>query len=466
MFINEDFLLTTETAKRLYHQYAKDMPIIDYHCHLTPSLIAKNHRFQTITELWLEGDHYKWRAMRANGISERLITGDGSDWEKFEAWAETVENLLGNALYHWTHLELKVYFNITKTLSKKTAKEIYEQCNQYLASHEVTTQSLIRHSDVRLIGTTDDILSDLEAHKAIKRTTDLNVIPSFRPDPILNIQLDFAAYLEKCREKAQDSLTTYESFLKFVKTRVSYFNKVGCKSADHGFKEFLFEAATDAEIEVIYQKGVNEENISQTELAKWQGRLLTELGREYAKYGWIMQLHIGAIRSNNTRLLNELGENIGTDSIYDQPGIAGHLNAFLDGLDVDNQLPKTVLYNLNPSYNDVFASVCGNFQSNNQGIKGKVQFGAPWWFGDNYNGMVNQLEVLSNYGILMNFIGMLTDSRSFISYPRHDYFRRILCQFIGNKVESGFYPNDEAILSKMVKNIAYENVARFFESTN
>lgn len=466
MFIKEDFLLTNETAKRLYHNQAKDLPIIDYHCHLDPEQIAKNYRFQSITELWLEGDHYKWRAMRANGVPERCITGDASDWEKFEVWAETVENLIGNALYHWVHLELKAYFKITQRLSKKTAREIYDQCNQYLAENEVTTHSLIKDSKVQFIGTTDDILSDLHDHQIIREQTDLRVAPSFRPDSILNIQANFSSYLAKCQALAQDSLSSYQAFLAFLKARVSYFNEAGCKSADHGFQAFLYAAATDEEIDAIYQKGLASATVTPLELAKWQGRVMVDLGREYAKYGWVMQLHFGAIRNNNTRLFQQLGTDIGTDAIFDQAAIASHLNAFLDALDQTNELPKTVLYNLNPGVNDVIASVCGNFQANDQGIKSKVQFGAAWWFGDTYRGMNQQLETLSNYGLLMHFIGMLTDSRSFMSYPRHDYFRRILCQFIGEKVESGFYPKDEALLQKMVKQIAYENVVRYFDLEN
>ena len=465
MFIDEDFLLTNDTARRLYHDYAKGMPIVDYHCHLEPKLIADNYRFQTITELWLEGDHYKWRAMRANGIAERLITGEATDWEKFEAWAETVESLLGNALYHWTHLELKTYFGITQRLSKQTARAIYDTCNDYLATHNVTTQSLIRQSNVKFIGTTDDILSELADHQRIQEQTDLVVAPSFRPDPILNIRETLADYIHRCRMETNEELASYQELFKFLKKRIQHFATHGCRSADHGFKTFLFAKATATDIERIYQKALRQESITDHEMAQWQGFVLADLGREYAKYDWVMQLHFGVVRNNNTRLYKLVGENIGTDGIYDQPDVAVHLNRFLDCLDQTNQLPKTVVYNLNPTLNDVVANVCANFQANDQGIKSKVQFGAAWWFGDTYRGMRAQLETLSDHGILMNFIGMLTDSRSFLSYTRHDYFRRILCQLIGQHVESGFYPDDEELLKQMVQKIAYENVVTYFALT-
>lgn len=463
MFINEDFLLTSEVGKKLYHQYAQKQPIIDYHCHLDPEQIAKNVRFTSITALWLGGDHYKWRAMRANGIPEKNITGDGSDWEKFAAWAETVENLLGNPLYHWTHLELKEYFGITELLNKANARQIYEACNQYLATHEVTAVSLIQHSKVKFIGTTDDILSPLTYHRALQGQHDFIVAPSFRPDPILNIHKNFAAYLQQAVDVAGDPLATYQDLHRFLLRRVAYFDELGCKSADHGFNEFYYQPATDETIEAIYQKGRRSEAISQQELAQWQGRIMVDLGKAYAERGWIMQIHFGAVRSANTRLFNALGPDIGCDSIIDQGDLAINLNPFLDALDQTDELPRTILYNLNPMYNDLVATTCGNFQSNSQGIKNKVQFGAAWWFNDQYDGMEKQLATLSNQGLLMHFVGMLTDSRSFISYPRHDYFRRILCQYIGAKVESGYYPHDEAQLQKMIENICFDNANAYFE---
>ncbi|WP_291293027.1 glucuronate isomerase [Enterococcus sp.] len=462
MFIDDDFLLKNETAKQLYHEVAKRQPIIDYHCHLEPQLIAENFRFKSITELWLGGDHYKWRAMRANGVAEKYITGDADDWEKFYAWAQTVENLLGNPLHHWTHLELKEYFGITKLLTSETAAEIYEACNQFLANNEVSAQALIRHSNVKFVGTTDDILSDLQYHKQLKAETDFVVAPSFRPDPILNVHKEFAAYISKCQKIAKQKLVNYVDLKAFLLERVSYFHDAGCKSADHGFSEFLYQEASDEQIEEIYQKGLQGESIDREELAKWQGRIMTDLASEYAKRGWIMQIHFGALRNTNHKMFVDLGPDSGGDAIIDQGDLATNLNTFLDCLNTNDELPQTILYNLNPIYNELVAATCGNFQGNTQGLKSKLQFGAAWWFNDHYDGMINQMNVLATQGLLMNFVGMLTDSRSFISYPRHDYFRRILCQYIGEKVESGHYPKDEKILTKMVEGICYTNARDYF----
>jgi glucuronate isomerase len=466
MFINDDFLLTNETAKKLYHEVAQKLPIVDYHCHLDPQMIAEDYRFETITKLWLSGDHYKWRAMRANGIPEKYITGPGNDWEKFYAWAQTVENLVGNPLYHWTHLELKEYFGITELLNSDNAASIYDQCNQFLQANDVSAQKLIQHSNVKFIGTTDDILSDLVFHKQLKDQLDCIVAPSFRPDPLLNVHKEFAAYVIKCRKIADTQLANYRELKAFLIERVEYFNQVGCKSADHGFSKFLYQEASDEEIEIIYQKGLHNEAINQEELAKWQGRMMCDLASEYAKKGWIMQIHFGALRNTNQSLFDQLGPDIGCDTIIDQADLAVNLNRFLDKLASKGNLPKTILYNLNPAYNDLVATTCGNFQGNTQGIKNKVQFGAAWWFNDHYEGMIKQITVLENQGLLMNFIGMLTDSRSFISYPRHDYFRRILCQSIGKKVEEGYYPKDQSLLTKMVEQICFKNAYEYFELNN
>ena len=463
MFIKDDFLLQNEVSRQLFHKYAKNMPIIDYHCHLDPELIANNFRFTSITELWLSGDHYKWRAMRANGVEEHYITGNASEWEKFKAWASTIENLVGNPLYHWTHLELKTYFGITDLLNTDSARDIYEKCNKYLEENEVTTQSLIRDSKVEFIGTTDDILSDLRYHKQIASTINIKVAPTFRPDPVLNIHKNFCEYLKLSEEKFDLTISTYKSLMEFLKQRMDFFHKNGCKSSDHGLEEFNYLNATNEEIEEIFLKGKAGQAISKKELAKWQGRVMKDLAREYSRYNWVMQIHFGAIRSNNTRLFKLLGPDIGTDSIVDQPNIAESLNGFLDSLDVTNQLPKTILYNLNPMLNELVASTCANFQSNSEGIKNKIQFGAAWWFNDTFRGMVNQLETLSDQGILMHFVGMLTDSRSFISYPRHEYFRRILCNFIGEKIEAGYYPSDQKMMEKLVKNITYWNALEYLD---
>lgn len=462
MFITEDFLLTTETSKKLYHEYAKGLPIIDYHCHLEPELIERKKRYYSITELWLADDHYKWRAMRANGISEKYITGDGSDWEKFEAWSDTVESLVGHPLYHWTHLELKEYFGITDLLNKKSAKKIYQLCNNFLLKKQIDTHYLIKKSKVEFIGTTDDILSNLESHKKLKGKNGFLVAPTFRPDSVLDTDTFFSEYLLQCEELNDNSICTYSELLNFLLDRINYFNNLGCRSADHGFKDFIFSTATDEEIETIFTKGRSNSNLTEVERLKWQGRILIDLSKEYSKNNWILQIHFGAIRNTNIKLFESIGKDHGTDSIYDQANVATHLNQFLNHLDYEKKLPKTILYNLNPMINDVVASTAGNFQGNDEGIKSKVQFGAAWWFNDTYEGIIKQLESLSTQGSLMNFIGMLTDSRSFVSYPRHDYFRRILCQFIGEKVEQGFYPDDVELLKKLVNNICYRNSAIYF----
>lgn len=463
MFIHKDFLLRSQLSRQLYHDFADKMPIVDYHCHLEPKDIATDYRFTSITELWLGGDHYKWRAMRANGIPEEYITGNGNDKAKFLAWADTVENAIGNPLHHWTHLELKQYFGITDLLTKENAEEIYNQCNQYLQEHKVTAVNLIQQSNVKFIGTTDDILSDLKYHKELKDRYDFTVAPSFRPDPVLSIMQGFGDYIKKCATVAGNDLVTYDSLKQFLIERVHFFHEVGCKSADHGFGELLYDAATKEEIEAIYQKGLQGLPLTRQEIAKWQGRVMVDLGREYAKLGWVMQIHFGAIRSVNTRLFDKLGRDIGCDSILDQGDIAIQLNSLLDALDRTNELPKTILYNLNPSINELVATACGNFQGNDKKIKSKVQFGAGWWFNDQYDGMLAQMQTLSNQGLLMNFVGMLTDSRSFISYPRHEYFRRALCEMIAQKVEAGYYPNDQKLLKKLIQNVCYQNAHEFFE---
>ncbi|MBL1230507.1 glucuronate isomerase [Enterococcus sp. BWB1-3] len=464
MFIHHDFLLQTELAKKLYHESAEHLPIIDYHCHLEPQMIAENTRFLSITELWLGGDHYKWRAMRACGIDERYITGDSSDWEKFQAWAQTVERLLGNALYHWTHLELKQYFGITELLNTRTAEQIYNSCNEYLAAHEVTAQSLIIESNVQYIGTTDDILSDLSFHQVIA-ASDLpcTVAPSFRPDPILGIEkAGFSKYIHRIDKQTKTQLTTFEAVVKFLEKRIDYFHKHGGTISDHGFTAFVYAEASEEELDAILQKALADLPLSTLEIAQWQGQLLHALGKIYHRYGWVMQLHFGAVRSANTRLFNRAGPDSGGDSIYDQAELACPLNQLLDSLDKTNQLPKTILYNLNPNQNDLIAATAANFQMNDHGIKSRVQFGAGWWFNDTYRGMINQMEALADGGILMNFLGMLTDSRSFLSYSRHHYFRRILANYLAEKVEAGIYPNDYHLLTQMIQEISFLNAETYF----
>lgn len=465
MFITKDFLLESDLAKDLFHTYAEHLPIIDYHCHLDPQQIAENVRFRSITALWLEGDHYKWRAMRACGIPERAVTGDASDWEKFYAWAQTVERSLGNPLCHWTHLELKRYFGITELLNAESAERIYKACNQYLAEHEVTAQSLILDSNVKYIGTTDDMLSDLSYHQQIAATDfPCTVAPSFRPDPVLGIEKEgFAAYIQKISEFRGEKITGFADLVDFLDTRIQYFAENGGTVSDHGFTALVYKPATPDELDRIFLRAMAKRPIGSCEMAQWQGQLMVALGKLYKRHDWVMQLHYGAVRSANTRLFDLVGADTGGDSIYDQADIAQNLNQLLDALDKTNELPRTIVYNTNPAQNDMLVTTCGNFQMNDDGIKSRVQFGAGWWFNDTYRGMVRQMESLADNGLLMNFVGMLTDSRSFLSYSRHDYFRRILVNYIADKVARGFYPDDRKLLSQMIAAIGFDNAKTYFK---
>lgn len=465
MFIDKDFLLESTLAKSLFHDAAENLPIIDYHCHLDPKQIAENSRFLSITALWLEGDHYKWRAMRACGIPESEITGDASDWEKFYAWAQTVERLLGNPLYHWTHLELKQVFDITELLTAESASRIYKACNDYLAKHEVTAQSLILASHVKYIGTTDDMLSDLQFHQQIA-TSDFPCIvaPSFRLDPVIAIENpNFIEYIQKISDFRGSRVATFAELMSFLEQRLQYFTENGGRVSDHGFTYILYDEATPEELDSIFKKALRNQPLERHEIAKWQGQMMVALGKLYKRYDWVMQLHFGAARSTNTRLFKLVGADTGGDSIYDQADLALHLNRLLDALDKTNDLPRTILYNTNPTQNDMIVSTCGNFQMNDDGIKSRAQFGAGWWFNDTYRGMIRQMESLADNGVLMNFIGMLTDSRSFLSYSRHDYFRRILANYIAEKVELGFYPDDTTLLRQMIEGISYTNAKDYFK---
>lgn len=461
-FIHNDFMLQNETAKHLYHDLAKELPIIDYHCHLDPKEIAEDHEFEDITELWLAGDHYKWRAMRANGVSEDLITGSGSSKDKFKAWAETAEAALGNPLFHWTQLELKQYFGIEDLLSSENWEDIYEKANKQLKNDGMTAQSLIRKSNVEFIGTTDTPFDSLEYHKQISEdeSFDVTVAPSFRPDELYVLSKEDISRLEYLTGKTADN---YADFCSIIEDRVEYFNQHGALISDHGISELIYQDASDDDIERIFAQFKAGEPVSEEDKAKWMTRLLVDLGRMYHDRGWIMQIHFGAVRDANSRLFNQAGSNIGVDSIYDQPKVAVHLNKLLDAMDVKGNLPKIIIYNLNPELNHIVASTVANFQSNEEGVKGKVQFGAGWWFNDTEQGMLRQMETLADHGLLMNFVGMLTDSRSFVSYPRHDYFRRIFCNFVGEQVENGKFPDNEQLLTKLVENVCYYNAKRYFQ---
>lgn len=459
-FMDEDFLLDTETAKTLFHSYAEQMPIFDYHNHLSAKEIYEDIRFENIAQAWLGHDHYKWRAMRTNGVEERYITGDASDEEKFEKWAETVPYLIGNPLYHWTHLELQRYFQITKTLSPKTADEIYKTCNAMLQSKEMSVRKLLENSNVYALCTTDDPVDDLKYHRLLKESDfSVKVLPAFRPDRAVHIEKDgFADYIALLEEAVGSSIRSVSDLSAALRKRMGFFHEVGARVSDHGLDEMLYLSCTEEEANQVFEKGLAGEPLSRDELRRYKGYLLTELGKEYHRLGWVMQLHIGPMRNNSTRKWKEAGADIGCDSMNDGQ-LAQDLSRFLDALDVQNQLPKTVLYCLNPKDNEVLASMAGNFQDG--GIPGKIQFGSGWWFNDQIDGMKRQLEAVSQMGMLSRFIGMLTDSRSFLSFPRHEYFRRILCNKLGDLIESGQYPAEIEFVGKIVQDICFYNAKNY-----
>lgn len=458
-FMDENFLLTNDTAVTLYHQYAKNMPIYDYHCHISPKEIAENKKYRNITEIWLGGDHYKWRAMRSNGVPEKYMTGDASDKEKFMKWAETMPYCIGNPLYHWTHLELRRYFGIDKLLSPETAEEIWEKCNIVL--EDLTVRDIIKKSNVKLICTTDDPVDTLEYHKAIAndKSFDVKVLPAFRPDKSFNIEKEgFKEWIAKLGQVVGFEIKTFDDLTKALKARLEYFHEVGCRISDHALDPVVFEPGTADEATVILQKGLKGEALTETEIKKYKTQVMLFLGREYARLGWTMQLHIGTIRNNSKRMMRQLGPDTGFDAIADYT-YGESLAKFLDALDDTDQLPKTILYTLNPRDNEMLGTIIGCFQG---GMPGKMQFGSGWWFNDQKDGMIRQMVALANLGLLSRFVGMLTDSRSFLSYTRHEYFRRILCNLIGEWVENGEAPNDMKLLGEMVQNICYNNAKNYF----
>ena len=465
-FIHDDFMLNNETAKHLYHSYAKDMPIFDYHCHLIPEWIANDHEFADITEIWLAGDHYKWRAMRANGVPEEKITGNASSEEKFEAWAETAEATIGNPLYHWSHLELKRYFGIDDLLSKDNWKEIYDRANEVIKTEKLTARKLIEMSNVKFVGTTDNPTDSLEYHAQMSAddSYDVVVAPSFRPDEAFHIEDErFTEFLDRMEKIFGSRISTYSDLITQLEERVNFFDDHGAVSSDHALETFVYTEATDAEIEAIFQKAVNQEEISVEDKEKYLTRILVDLSEMYADRGWVMQIHYGAIRNNNNYWYEKLGADVGFDSIGDSSSNGKKMNQLLSAMEQKQKMPKLIIYNLDPTQNYIVASTAANFQVNDEGIKSKVQFGACWWFNDTELGMLRQMETLADHGLLMNFVGMLTDSRSLVSYPRHEYFRRILCQFVGENVELGKFPNDEKLLERLIKNICYDNAVAFFK---
>ena len=450
--INDNFMFSNKTGKKLFFKYAKNLPIVDYHCHLSPEMIANDYKFQDAFDLFLGGDHYKWRQMRSFGIEEKFITGDGDRYEKWLGFAKTMPYLIGNPLYHWTSLELKRYFDIDKPLNEKTAKEIWDICNAKLKEANFSAKALISRSNVQYICTTDDPADDLRWHKKIKEdgfTT--KVLPTFRPDKAVNIDKpDFIDYVKK------NNIETYEDLTSWLKQRILYFHENGCRIADHGLESLPYN---EGDAKTVFDKKLIGKPISPEEIDTFKTAVILTCATEYNKLGWAMQIHIGALRNNNQIMFNKLGADTGFDSINDQC-IAEKLSKLLNKLNNDNSLPKTILYTLNPKDNYVLGTMLGNFQ---QGpTQSKIQFGSGWWFNDNRDGMELQLCALANLGVLGKFVGMLTDSRSFVSYPRHEYFRRILCNLIGKWVENGEYPNDEEYLSKIIKGICYENAINYF----
>ncbi|MEL6627389.1 MAG: glucuronate isomerase [Bacteroidota bacterium] len=460
-FLNDHFLLENKMAEVLYHDYAKDLPIIDYHNHLPPDEIAQNRQFETITQVWLAGDHYKWRAMRTLGIDEAYITGPASDKEKFLKWAETVPYTLRNPLFHWTHLELKRYFGIEELLTPDTAERIYAQCNAQLQSGSLDARDLLTHMKVETVCTTDDPLDSLSHHQVHQATGQApQLLPTFRPDKFLMIdQPDYLGRISQLSALVGKEISSFKSLVHALQERVDFFHSKGCRLSDHGLAKMYPPTASNDVLEAIFQKCLRRENLSKAEVEAFAGGLMHALGNMYAAKGWTMQLHLGPLRNNSTRMMQTLGPDTGFDSIGDlTQGEA--LSAFLDALDKEDQLPQTILYNLNPRDNELMATMIGNF--NDGSIRGKMQWGSAWWFLDQKDGMEKQLNTLSNMGLLSCFVGMLTDSRSFLSFPRHEYFRRILCNLIGQDVHKGELPEDEKWLGKIVQDICYFNAKAYF----
>lgn len=461
-FMDKDFLLSTETAKKLYHEYAEVMPIIDYHCHINPREIYEDRQFDNITQVWLGGDHYKWRQMRSNGVEERYITGDATDREKFQKWAETLEMAIGNPLYHWSHLELKQYFGYEGNLNGDTAEEVWNLCNAKLSDASMSARNLVKQSDVKLLCTTDDPVDSLEWHKKLKEdeSFDVQVLPTWRPDKAMNIEkADYLDYIQKLSEVSGVTITDFASMLQALECRMDWFEEIGCRISDHGLEYVFYTPAKESEIEAIFSKRLSSEMVSREEELKFKTAFLIAMGRAYYRKGWAMQLHYGVKRDNNKSIFKKLGPDAGIDSISNYAPSA-ELADFLNALAETEELPKTILYSLNPIDNAAIGTVIGCFQD--ASAVGKIQHGSAWWFNDHKQGMRDQMISLANLGLLGNFIGMLTDSRSFLSYTRHEYFRRIMCDLIGGWVENGEYPADYKVLEKIVKGISYNNAVRYF----
>ncbi len=462
-FIGKDFLLNNEPARELYQHYANSCAIIDYHNHLSPKDIAENRKFENLTAIWLEGDHYKWRAMRINGIPEKYCTGDAEPREKFRAWAKTVPATLRNPLYHWTHLELKNYFGINTLLNEQVADAVYEQASAMLQHDDFQVQALLRKMNVQVVCTTDDPIDSLMYHEQVaEQENGINMFPTFRPDKAYNTSdpQAFSTYVSQLGKAAGISIQSYDDLVQALSKRIDYFDSFGCRASDHGLESIGYALEDSKRAQEVFEKVSSGVFLTRAERFSFQNAVLYELGKLYHKKGWIQQFHLGAMRNNNTRLLQQLGPDTGFDSIGDYAQARG-LSDFLNQLDQTNQLAKTILYNLNPADNEVFATMVGNF-SDGSG-PGKIQWGSAWWFLDQKDGMEKQLNTLSNMGLLSRFVGMVTDSRSFLSFPRHEYFRRILCNLIGEDVRKGVLPNNLSLVGQLVQDVCYNNVHHYFQ---
>lgn len=465
-FLNEDFLLQTESARQLYHEFARPMPIIDYHCHLPPDQIAENRQFENITQIWLYGDHYKWRAMRTNGVNERFCTGNADDFSKFQKWAETVPYTLRNPLFHWTHLELQRYFGITETLNGNNARQIYDACTEQLQSPDFSVRNLLRRMNVETVCTTDDPVDSLEYHKKLAdEGFEIGVLPTFRPDKAMAVESasTFNQYVGRLEAASNVAISNFADFLTALRQRHDFFAAMGCKLSDHGLEQIYAEDYTEAEIDAIFAKIRSGAELSSVEVLKFKSAMLVILAEMDWEKGWTQQFHLGALRNNNSRMLRVLGPDTGWDSIGDFSQ-ARAMARFLDRLDTNDKLAKTIIYNLNPADNELIATMIGNF--NDGSVAGKIQFGSGWWFLDQKEGMERQINALSTMGLLSRFVGMLTDSRSFLSYPRHEYFRRILCNMLGNDIENGELPDDMDWTGQVVQNICYGNAKAYFGFSN
>lgn len=461
-FMDKDFLLETETAQKLYHEYAAKMPILDYHCHINPQEIAEDRKFENITQVWLGADHYKWRQMRSNGVEEKYITGDASDREKFQKWAETLERAIGNPLYHWSHLELQRYFGYYGALNGETAEEVWNLCNAKLQEDGMSARNLIRQSNVTLVCTTDDPVDSLEWHEKIAadESFEVRVLPAWRPDKAMNLEkTDYLEYLKKLEVVSGVKIDSFASLIEALRIRMDYFAEHGCSVSDHGLEYVMYAPASEEEIEAIFAKRLRGEAVSRADELQFKTAYMVALGREYHKKNWAMQLHYGVKRDNNGMIFGKLGPDAGIDCINNYAP-SSEMADYLNALAITDELPKTILYSLNPTDNATIGTIIGCFQS--EEARGKIQQGSAWWFNDNKQGMIEQMTSLANLGLLGNFIGMLTDSRSFLSYTRHEYFRRIMCNLIGGWVENGEYPADEKVLGRMVQDISYNNAVRYF----